>query len=144
MRVRGDIVMGLLVAAALIGASSSAAKEFGPGDLSVCDAARCIPIMNRDAVRALSGFYYTGPQPAAIGRPRWGANAFELRFKNGYVTGVAAGARLDRFLSFGVYLERFRRGTWYRLYPRAARELRRLTVSLEPLRVTPATVRRSR
>ena len=58
--------MGLLVAAALIGASGSAAKEFGPGDLRVCDAARC-PIMNRDAVR--------GALPLLLHRPAAGGDA---------------------------------------------------------------------
>jgi hypothetical protein len=73
-----------------------------------------------------------------------GAPAFQLRYDNGYVTGIVASPRLDRFLSYGVYLERFHRGTWYRLPPRAASELRRLTADLRPLRVTAAAVRKSR
>lgn len=135
---------GLVIVAALAGASGSAAKEFGPGDLRVCDETTCVPIANREAVRALSAFYFHGRQPVVVPRPRWGAPAFELRFPNGYVTGVVGGARLDRFLSFGVHLERFRRGAWYRVPPRAANELRQLTGSLEPVPVTRALVRRSR
>jgi hypothetical protein len=134
----------MAAALALIGAAGGAAKELGPGDLRVCDAETCVPVMNAAAVKALSRLYYTGPQPAVLARPRWGAAAFELRFRNGYVTGVVGGAGLDRFLSFGVYLERFRRGTWYRVPPRAVTELRRLAESLEPLPVTRALVRRSR
>ena len=76
-------VAGLVAAAALVGASGSAAKEFGPGDLRVCDETRCVPIANRGAVRVLSGFYYHGLQPAVVPRPRWGAPAFELRFSTG-------------------------------------------------------------
>ena len=138
------LVAGFIAVAALVGAAGSAAKEFGPGDLRVCDETTCTPIVAPGAVRALSGFYYHGLQPARVPRPRWGAPAFELRFSNGYVTGVVGGVRRDRFLSFGVYLERFRRGSWYRLPPGASRELSRLTASLEPLPVTPALVRRSR
>lgn len=133
-----------MVATALIAASGSAAKEFGPGDLRACNATRCVPVTNPAALQSLFRLYYAGPPLTAVPRPHWGAPAFELRFRNGYVTGVVGGATLDRFLSFGVHLERFRRGTWYRMYPRAAAELRGLTVSLEPLRLTPAMARRSR
>ena len=138
------LIVGLVAAAALISANSSAAKEFGPGDLRLCDKTRCVPIVDGDAVQLLSRFYYTGQQPPRTSRPRWGARAFELRFSNGYVTGVAGGAALDRFLSFGVHNERFRQGAWYRIPAAAARELRRLTTGLEPLRVTRALVSRSR
>jgi len=142
-RVRSFV--GVMVAAtALIAASGSAAKEFGPGDLRVCDATRCVPVTEAAALQSLFRFIYAGPPLRAVPRPRWGAPTFELRFRNGYVTGVVGGARLDRFLSFGVHLERFRRGTWYRMYPRAAAELRELTASLDPLRLTPAMARRSR
>jgi hypothetical protein len=138
------LIVGLVAAAALIGAAGSAAKEFGPGDLRLCDTRHCVPIVDRDAVQLLSRFYYTGPQPTRTSRPHWGARAFELRFTNGYVTGVVGGSALDRFLSFGVHTERFRSKAWYRVPPAAARELRRLSSGLEPLRVTQALVSRSR
>jgi hypothetical protein len=144
MRERTGVVAGLVAAVALIGAAGGAAKQFGPGDLRVCGTEACVPITNPAAVKALSRLYYLGPQPATAPRPRWGASAFELRFDNGYVTGAVGGARLDGFVSFGVFLERFRRGSWYRVPPQAARELRRLTADLEPLRVTRALVSRSR
>jgi hypothetical protein len=142
--VQRALIVGLVAAAALIGATGSAAKEFGPGDLRLCDTKHCVPIVDLDAVQLLSRFYYTGPQPPRAARPRWGARAFELRFSNGYVTGVVGGAALDRFLSFGVHAERFRSSAWYRMTPAAARELRRLANGLVPLRVTPALVSRSR
>lgn len=68
----------------------------------------------------------------------------ELKFRNGYVPGIVARANLDRFLSYGVYLERFRGGRWYRVPTRAAEELRRLTAQLKPLRLTRASIARSR
>ena len=144
MSARALVAVAATTTAVLVGAAGSAAKEFGPGDLRVCDATRCVPITKPGPVQGLSAFYYTGRQPSAISRPSWGAPAFELRFSNGYVTGVVGGRSLDRFLSFGVFLERFRRGTWYRLPPGASTELRRLAASLEPYRVTPAMLRRSR
>jgi hypothetical protein len=68
----------------------------------------------------------------------------KLTFRNGYVTGIVASPRLDRFLSYGVNLGRFRRGAWYRVPSAIARELRTLTVGLDPLRVTRAAIRKSR
>ena len=144
MTLQRTLIAGLVAASALIGATGSAAKEFGPGDLRLCDTTRCVRIVDGDAVQLLSRFYYTGPQPPRAARPRWGARAFELRFSNGYVTGVVGGAALDRFLSFGVHTERFRSKAWYRMPAPAARELRRLAADLVPLRVTRELVSRSR
>ncbi len=144
MSIRRGFLAALVASTALIGVSGAAAKEFGPGDLRLCNAETCVPVVDAAATKALSRLYFTGPQPAVVARPRWGAPAFELRFGNDYATGAVGGARLDRFLSFGVHLERFRRGAWYRVPPRAASELRRLAESLEPLHVTRALVQRSR
>lgn len=124
--------------------SGATAKDFGPGDLRVCNTKRCVAIKNRHVLPLLGSFYYDGPPPAIVRAPRMGARMFELRFKNGYATGIVATASLDRFLSYGVYLERFQRGKWYRMPARLALELRRLTAGLEPLRVTPAAVAKSR
>jgi hypothetical protein len=121
------------------------AKEFEPGDLRICNAVRCVAITQSPALAVLGAFYYIGTKaPPVAPRPRLGAPAFELRFDNGYVTGIAATADLDRFLSYGVNIGRFQAGRWYRLPPKAARELRRLTVGLRPLRVTRAALERSR
>ena len=60
------------------------------------------------------------------------------------VVGIVSGPRLIRFLGYGVYLERFRRGTWYRLSPRAAAEVRARAASLRPAVLTRAAVARSR
>jgi hypothetical protein len=76
--------------------------------------------------------------------PRMGAAYFQLKFRNDYVTGIVATRRLDRFLSYGVHLERFKRGVWYRVPARSALELRRLTAGLAPFRLSAAAVAKSR
>ena len=63
---------------------------------------------------------------------------------NANVAGIVATKRLDCFLSYGVYLERFRRGKWYSVPARAARALRTLAAGLRPLRLTSAAVEKSR
>ena len=134
----------LFVLAALGAATAATAKDFAPGDLRVCNARRCAPIMNRKVLPTFSSFLYGGRRPVAVGAPRMGAPTFELRFTNDYTVGIVSTARLDRFLSYGVNLDRFRRGTWYRIPPAAALELRHLTKALKPLELTPARVRKSR
>jgi hypothetical protein len=136
-------VASILVALAL-GVPAAYAKDFGPGDVRVCNAVRCKAIADEDVLPQLSEFYYSSEQPPSAGVPRLGAPFFELRYRNGYVTGIVAGARLDRFLSYGVHLGHFERGTWYRVPADAARELRELTTGVEPLRLTRAALRRSR
>jgi len=139
------IVAALLAAAALAATPAATAKEFRPGDLRVCNAHRCVPIVNRTVLPLLGRFYYFDTEVAHVAdRPRLGARAFELRFRNGYVTGIVASAGLDRFLSYGVNLGRFERGIWYRVPAGAAAELRRLTAGMKPLRVTKAALARSR
>ena len=122
----------------------AAAKEFHPGDLRVCNAARCVPIMEPQAVGLLGPFYYSGPALQRKLPPARGTAYFELRFKNGYVTGIVATRALDRFLSYGVHLERFGRGVWYRVPPQLSAELKKLTAGMQPLRLTARAVARSR
>lgn len=130
--------------AAVVLSVPAAAKDFGPGDLRVCNGDRCVPVVRRSVLPALGAFYYSGPQPKRVEAAPIGARMYQLRFRNGYVTGIVATASLDRFLSYGVYLGRFRRGTWYRVPESLARELRRLAVGIRPLRVTVAAVAKSR
>jgi hypothetical protein len=137
-------IAAVVGAGTLLATAGASAKDLKPGDVSVCNAKRCIPVKNAAASQALGAFYYEGPQPAVAATPRLGAPAFELRFRGGYVTGIVATRRLDRFLSFGVVLGRFRRGRWYRLPSAAAANLRRLTIALEPMRVTPGALAKSR
>jgi hypothetical protein len=143
-RAAGLALLGAVLASIVLGVVDAHAKDFRPGDLRVCNAKRCIPIVHPDVVPELGVFYYLGAPPATAADARIGAPSFELRFRNGYVTGIVASRRLDRFLSYGVNLGRFHRGTWYRVPAALSRELRTLTVGLEPLRVTRAAIRRSR
>ena len=133
-----------LASVAVLGVPAAAAKDFGPGDLRVCNATRCVPIVKRSILPALGSFYYSGPEPKVMTAARLGAPAYQLRFRNGYVTGIVATPMLDRFLSYGVHLERFKRGIWYRVPDGLAGELRRLVADLRPMRVTAAALRKSR
>jgi len=142
---RSQRILGLLlVATALVFAAAAAAKDFGPGDLRICNGKGCVAVTDRHVLPLLGSFYYAGPQPKVALPPSMRSPYFELRFRNGYVTGIVATARLDRFLSYGVYLGRFRRGSWYRTPARLAREFRELTASLAPLRLTREAVSKSR
>ena len=135
---------GAVAAMALLVLPAATAKDFEPGDLRICNATRCVPIVNRAVLPQLGSFYYGKPAPARVRTPGIGAQYYELRFRNGYVTGIVATARLDRFLSYGVYVERFARGRWYAVPRRMSAELRGLAVGLRPLRVSRAALARSR
>lgn len=137
------VFCAVLVTATLF-VPAAGAKEFGPGDVRLCDARRCVPVTSRVVLPVLRDFYYAGPPLQRARTPRIGAPAFELRFRNGYVTGIAGTRQLDRFLSYGVHLARFSRGVWYRVPARLAAELRRLGTGLEPLRLTRARLARAR
>jgi hypothetical protein len=138
------LVAGLVAALALLVLPSASAKDFHPGDLRVCNALRCLAIANRAVLPRLGSFYYRGPAPARARSPKLGAPYYELRFRNGYVTGIVATRRLDRFLSYGVFLGRFARGSWYTVPHEMSGELRRLTAGLQPLRLTRAALAKSR
>jgi hypothetical protein len=142
--VRTLLLTLLLAASAILVVPSASAKDFGPGDLRACNATRCVAIVSRDVLPQLGSFYYSGPSPARVRGPSLGAPYFELRFRNGYVTGIVATRRLDRFLSYGVHLERFARNRWYAVPRELRQELGRLTVGLRPLRITRAALAKSR
>jgi hypothetical protein len=132
-----------LAVSALLFLPSATAKDFGPGDIRVCNANRCVPIGNRDAVAQLGPFYYSGPALAHRRAPALGAPYYQLRFPNGYVTGIVATRQLDRFLSYGVHLGRFDTDTWYAVPRKLSAEVRRLTSGMRPLRVTRAALAKS-
>jgi hypothetical protein len=138
------LLVALVAASALLVLPSASAKDIGPGDLRVCNATHCIPIVNRAVLPLIGAFYYKGPTPARTRRPAPGTPYYELQFPNDYVTGIVATAQLDRFLSYGVYLERFARNVWHAVPPPVSRELRRLTAGLRPLHVTRAALAKSR
>jgi hypothetical protein len=138
------VLTGLVGAAAMVVLAAASAKDFGPGDLRVCNAKRCVALVRAEVLPKLGSFYYGGPAPARARKPALGTPYYELRFRNGYVTGIVATRRLDRFLSYGVYLERFDRGTWYAVPPKLSQELRRLTAGMRPLQLTRAALAKSR
>jgi hypothetical protein len=131
----------IAVAAALVAAGAALAKEIEPGQLRVCNNAKCPAIFDGGALKAFSAFYWgNGPvERAPAPSPR--APAFALKL-DGWIIGVAATRRLDRVLVYGIYCGRFKRGVWYRLPNRAAMGLRRLTAGLVPQRV-PRRIRAS-
>jgi hypothetical protein len=146
-------LVALVAAWALLALPSASAKNFGPGDLQVCNATRCVAIVNRSVLPQLSSFYLNGPLPTRVRRPPLGTPYYELRFRDGgYVTGIVATRRLDRFLSYGVapqlrrgdHVRRFTLNTWYAVPRRMSVELRRLTDTLRPLRLTRAALAKSR
>lgn len=112
--------------------AAATAKDFRPGDLRLCSGTHCVPIHNQAALDALARFYYGSPKPQPTAAPTRGRR-YQLRFTNGYVTGVVAGAHTDRFKSGGVNLEQFAWNRWYRVPPVAAAELRRLALSLRSM-----------
>jgi hypothetical protein len=137
-------LVGLVATWALLALPSASAKDFRPGDLRVCNAKRCVAIVRRSVLPQLSSFYYSGRPLARVRRPALGTPYYELRFGNGYVTGIAATRRLERFLSYGVNLRRFHRNTWYAVPRPLSAELRRLTQDLRPRSLTAAALARSR
>lgn len=129
-------VVTLAAALALVAVPAPSAKDFRPGDLRVCNANRCVPIKNRTVLRRIGLFYYTGQAPVRVQPAALGSRYYELRLRNGYVTGIVATRRLDRFLSNGVNIGRFEQDTWYRVPLKISFELRRLTQTLRPLRLS--------
>jgi hypothetical protein len=136
-------LLSLLAVSVLLVLPSASAKDFRPGDLRICNRARCVAIVNRDVLPKIGSFYYTGLCPARVPGPKLGAPYYELRFRNGYVTGIVATRRLDRFLTYGVHDERFARDTWYAVPRKLSEELRRLTADLRPFRLTRAALAKS-
>jgi hypothetical protein len=146
-RIKGvvrTLLAGVVAISALLVLPSASAKDFHPGDLRICNSRHCVAVVNPAVLPKLGSFYYSGPSPARARRPKLGTPYYELRFRNGYVTGIVATRRLDRFLSYGVYLERFARDKWYAVPYRVSSELGRLTVGLRPLRLTQAALAKSR
>ena len=129
------LLVGLLVATALLVVPMASAKLFKPGDVRLCNAKRCVPIRNRVVLGKLGGFYYGSYALTTVRAPTHGAPYYELQFRNGYVTGIVATRKLDHFLTHGVNVDRFASGRWYGVPPRVSAELRRLAVGLRPLRL---------
>ena len=135
--------IAVLAVLALILSAAAAAKEFRPGDLRICNAKRCVAITDQGVLDTLSAFYYGDKKPGRVSSPRRHVPYFKLEFTNGYVTGIVARSRLDRFLSYGVNLDQFQRGRWYAVPASAALALQRLASGLKPLRLSQTAVGKS-
>ena len=126
-------LVAAVVVLALWLAPLAAGKDFKPGDIRVCAGAKCLPLDDRRALDALSAFYYSAKlSPRSETAPAARAPYVELRFRNGYITGIAAGLRYDHFLSYGVNLDQFVARTWYAIPLRASAAIRRLAAKLAP------------
>jgi hypothetical protein len=134
----------VVVAALALAVPAAQAKDFRPGDLRLCGTKGCVPVTDPAVLQTLAAFYYRAGSPRTVAAPRLGGAELELRFRNGYVTGIVAGDGFGRFLSWGVNLGRFEAGTWYRVPPSAAAALRTLGARLSPYRLTAAAEARSR
>jgi hypothetical protein len=132
-------VLGLLVLAQAAGA-----KELQPGDLLVCDASTCVPIVDPLVVDALARMDYAAPAPRQVHAPKKGKPYVFLRFENQYITGIVATDHLDRFLSYGVNMNQFGANRWYAVPPLVAAALRRLTWGMHPLHLNRSALSRSR
>jgi len=93
-------------------ASARTMKQFRPGDVRACGAHRCVAIRSQRVLDALARFYYGRPAPMRTVAPRKRSLYLRLVYKDGYVTGIAAGPRFTHFLSFGVNLGQFASKTW--------------------------------
>src|SRR5207247_7589627 len=93
----GPMLRICLIATCGLLAPSALAKDFGPGDLRVCGRYHCVPITNRHLLGIMSRYYYGPGRVSRAERVRLGALGFELRYKNGYASGIVATAKLARF-----------------------------------------------
>ena len=124
-------------------ANAATVKQFRPGDVRACGVHRCVAIRSQRVLGVLARFYYGRPLPTRTAAPAKKASYLRLVYDNGYVTGVAAGSRFDRFLSFGVNLGQFGARTWYAVPAPVAAELRRLAPRLSAGRLPASILSRS-
>src|SRR4029453_7365230 len=90
-------VAALIAAIGLLTVPAGLAKDFRPGDLRACGRDRCVRLLDRDLLRSLARYYYGQASVVQAPRVQLGTPGYVLRFRNGYATGIVAGARLDRF-----------------------------------------------
>src|SRR5262249_49621655 len=102
----------LVVSLVLCATPDATAKEIGPGDLRVCNRARCVTIVDRSVLRVFSAFYWGARPVTVVHPPRASSPAFALRL-NGQVVGIAASPRLDRVRVYGLNCGRFHWRFWF-------------------------------
>jgi hypothetical protein len=126
------LLVALLV---LVLSPVASGKQFRPGDVRACGPRRCVAIRSQRILDALAKFYYGRPSPTQTVAPRKRSRYLRLVYKDGYVTGIAAGSRFTHFLSFGVNLGQFAARTWYAVPGPVASELRSLAPRLSAARL---------
>jgi hypothetical protein len=132
-RVIAGLLGTMVLGTALWLAVPAGAKDFRPGDIRVCTGRTCVVLRDQKVLNTLANFYYRRAQvPKVTTAPASRAPYVELRFRNGYVTGIAAGAHYDHFLSYGVNLDQFRARTWYAIPDRVSAALAQLAAQLHP------------
>jgi hypothetical protein len=143
MKMRCVALVAVCLAATATAADASTMKQFGPGDVRVCGVDRCVAIRSQRVLDVLARFYYGRPAPTRAAAPSNRAPYLRLVYRDGYVTGVAAGSRFTRFLSFGVNLGQFGARTWYVVPGTVAAELRRLALHISTARLPKNILSRS-
>jgi hypothetical protein len=124
------LLVGLLVLALSQAASARTMKQFRPGDVRACGVRHCVAIRSQRVLDTLARLYYGRPSPTRTAAPKKRSPYLRLVYRNGYVTGIAAGSRFTHFLSFGVNIGQFAARTWYVVPGPVAARLRLLAPHL--------------
>jgi hypothetical protein len=126
------LILATGMAVAATSASATSTKNFRPGDVRACSPHACVVIRSQPVLDALARFYYGAGAAVEAAAPPSRSPYLRLVYTDGYVTGVVAGSRFTRFLSFGVNLDQFTARTWYAVPAPVASALRRLAPKLSP------------
>ena len=137
------LLVALLVLVLSETAGARTMKQFRPGDVRACGVHRCVSIRSQRVLDALANFYYGRPAPTLTPAPKKRSAYLRLVYRNGYVTGIAAGSRYTHFLSFGVNLGQFAARTWYAVPAPVAAKLHLLASHLSAGRLPKDILSRS-
>ena len=130
MKLRSIALVAACLAVTATAANATTMKQFRPGDVRACGVDRCVAIRSQRVLDTLASFYYGRRMPTRAAAPKKRASYLRLVYRDGYVTGIAAGSGFTRFLSFGVNLGQFGARTWYVVPRPVAAELRRLALHI--------------
>jgi hypothetical protein len=137
------LLVALLVLVLSQAAGARTMKQFRPGDMRACGVHRCVAIRSQRVLDALANFYYGQPAPTSTPAPKKRSVYLRLVYRDGYVTGIAAGSRFTHFLSFGVNTGQFAARTWYAVPAPVAAKLRLLASHLSAGRLPKDILSRS-
>ena len=137
------LLIALLVLVLSQAASARSMKQFRPGDVRACGVHHCFAIRSQRVLDVLASLYYGPRSPAPAVAPKRRSAYLRLVYRDGYVTGIAAGSRFTHFLSFGVNVGQFAPRTWYAVPALVAAELRLLAPHLSAGRLPKNILSRS-